>query len=96
MVGLALTYQVEDVQVYPDTKYKGSLPEDWIEVEQALQTQYVLFDHKTRVELQFDGLRQRLSFAEVSISDHPGLSLPEDRRYVLQEKCATLDEVMRQ
>ncbi len=74
------------------------------------------FDHKVRIELRFNGLRQRstlqaymdefqkvdaaLSFAEVEIADERkvlifirGLSLGEDRRYVLQQKCTNLDQV---
>ncbi len=101
---------------YKDMAVQAYLPEDWDEVKKALLTQYVLFDHKVRVELRFDGLRQRsnlqsfmnefqkvdaaLSFAEVSISDERkvlifiwGLHLPEDRRYILQQKCSDLDEV---
>jgi hypothetical protein len=82
----------------------------------GMALRYMLFDHKVKVELQFDGLRQRpnlqsymdefqkvdaaLFIAGDSIFDERkvlifiwGLSLPEDRRSVLQQKYATLDEV---
>jgi len=116
VVGLARNYMGPDVQAYLDSKYKGTLPEYWDEVEKALRTRYMPFDHKVRIELRFDGLRQRstlqaymdefqkvdaaLSFAGVEIADERkvlifirGLRLGEDRRYILQQKCATLDEV---
>ncbi len=48
-----------DVQACLDAKYKGTLQNDWDEVEKTLWTQYMPFDHKVRVELRFDGLRQR-------------------------------------
>ena len=69
----------------PSTWYKGTLLEDWDEVEKALRTQYMPFDYKVREELLFDGLRQRsslqaymdkfqkvdaaLSFADITIAD---------------------------
>ncbi len=52
VVRLARTYMGPDVQA----KYKGTLPEDWGEVERTLRTSYMPFDHKVRVELRFDGL----------------------------------------
>lgn len=116
VVGLARTYMGPDVQAYLDAKFKGTLPDEWGEVEKTLRTRYMPFDHKVRVELRFDGLRQRstlqaymdefqkvdaaLSFAGVDIADElkvlifiRGLRLGEDRRYILQQKCTTLDEV---
>ncbi len=56
MVGLAQTCVESGVQAYLDAKYKGTLPADWDEVEKALWTLYMQFDHKVRVKLQFDGL----------------------------------------
>ena len=116
VVGLARTYMGPDVQAYLDAKYKGTLPDDWDKVEKTLRTRYMPFDHKVRIELRFDGLRQRstlqaymdefqkvdaaLSFAGVEIADERkvlifirGLRQGEDRRYILQQKCATLDAV---
>ena len=61
MVGLARTYMGPDVQAYLDAKYKGTLPEDWDELEKTLKLRYMLFDHKVRIELRFDALRQRSS-----------------------------------
>jgi hypothetical protein len=74
---LTRTYMGPDVQAYLDAKYKGTL--------QMVRTSYMPFDHKVRIELQFDGLRQRstlqaymdefqkvdaaLSFSEVEIAD---------------------------
>ncbi len=51
MVRLAWTYVGPDVQAYLDAKYKGTLLEDWDEVERTLLTSYMPFDHKVRVEL---------------------------------------------
>ncbi len=51
MVGLALTYMGPDVQAYLDAKSKGTLPEDWDEVERTLGTCYMPFDHEVQVEL---------------------------------------------
>ncbi len=51
MVWLARTYMGLDVQAYLDAKYKGTLPDDWDEVEKILQTRYMPFDHTVRVEL---------------------------------------------
>ncbi len=59
VVGLAQTYMGPDVQAYLDAKYKGTLPDDWDEVKRTLRTSEMPFDHKVRVELRFDGLRQR-------------------------------------
>ncbi len=49
---------------------------------------------------EFQKVDAALSVAEVSISDERkvlifiwGLSLPENRRYILQQKCSNLDEV---
>jgi hypothetical protein len=61
MVGLARTYMGPDVQAYLDAKYKGTLPEDWDELEKTLKLRYMPFDHKVRIELRFDALRQRSS-----------------------------------
>jgi hypothetical protein len=58
---LALTYMGPDVQAYLDAKYKGTLPDDWNELEQALKLRYMLFDHKVRIELRLDALQQRSS-----------------------------------
>ncbi len=38
MVRLARTYMGPDVQAYLDAKYKGTLPDDWDEVEKTLRT----------------------------------------------------------
>ncbi len=62
MVGLAQTHMGPDVKAYLSAKHKGILLDDLEEVEQALLTCYMLFDNKVRVELQFDGLRQRSTF----------------------------------
>ncbi len=110
------TYMGSDVQANLNAKYKGTVPEDWDEVEKPLLTSYMQFDHTVRVKLQFDGLRQKstlqaymdefqkvdaaLSFAGVTTADERkvlifirGLSLGKDQRYILQQKCSTLDEV---
>ncbi len=42
IVGLALTYMGPDIQAYLDTKYKGTLPDDWDEVEKTLWTCYAV------------------------------------------------------
>ncbi len=60
MLGLARTYMGQEVQAYYlDAKYMGTLPEEWEEVKETLQLCYVQCDHKVRVELQFDALKQR-------------------------------------
>ncbi len=41
MVRLAQTYMGPDVQAYLDAKYKGTLQDDWDEVEKTLQTTYM-------------------------------------------------------
>ncbi len=61
MVCLACTYMRPDVQTYLNSKYKGNLQDDWDELEEALKLRYMPFDHKVRVELRFDALRQRSS-----------------------------------
>jgi hypothetical protein len=115
MVGLARTYMGPDVQTYLDAKYKGNLPDDWEELEETLRLRYMPLDHKVRVEIRFDSLRQRsslqayvdefqkvdaaFSFAQMEIAEERkvlvfirGIKEREDRRYMMHERCHTLDE----